>query len=235
MSQFWINKPEILIDYEKLTEVWPTEKMTFIEKLNSISRLIILLTVIGFLITRNYQIILTGVITLGVIIFLYYGENNKQKEGFTLNQNLRLDPIPSKDCNNTKYFSKDNFYKLKEQNPLGNVLLPEIGDDPQRKNAPPTFNESVQVDVNNNTKDMVKKLNPTIPDLDEKLFRDLGDNFQFENSMIHFNSTPNTSVPNDQKSFAEFCYGNMKSCKDTSTPIYCIEHPPRISSSSVYN
>ena len=25
---------------------------------------------------------------------------------------------------------------------------------------------------------------------------------------------PNTKIPNDQKKFAEFCYGNMGSCKD---------------------
>jgi hypothetical protein len=32
--------------------------------------------------------------------------------------------------------------------------------------------------------------------------------------MRSFYTNPNTLVPNDQKAFAEFCYGNMKSCKD---------------------
>jgi hypothetical protein len=32
--------------------------------------------------------------------------------------------------------------------------------------------------------------------------------------MIHFNATANTQIPNDQKSFAEFCYGDMTSCKE---------------------
>mgnify|MGYP000365593319 CR=1 FL=1 len=43
---------------------------------------------------------------------------------------------------------------------------------------------------------------------------DLGDNFEFENSMMQFNTNPNTTVPNDQKGFADFCYGNMISCKE---------------------
>ena len=47
-----------------------------------------------------------------------------------------------------------------------------------------------------------------------KLFNDLGDKFQFEQSMRQFYSTANTRVPNNQKDFAQFCYGNMASCKE---------------------
>ena len=32
--------------------------------------------------------------------------------------------------------------------------------------------------------------------------------------MRNFHSMPNTTIPNGQKAFAEFCYGNMPSCKD---------------------
>ena len=34
------------------------------------------------------------------------------------------------------------------------------------------------------------------------------------NNMRNFHSMPNTTIPNGQKAFAEFCYGNMPSCKD---------------------
>jgi len=36
----------------------------------------------------------------------------------------------------------------------------------------------------------------------------------FDRSMVQFNATANTTIPNDQKSFAEFCYGDMISCKE---------------------
>jgi predicted anti-sigma-YlaC factor YlaD len=52
------------------------------------------------------------------------------------------------------------------------------------------------------------------PDISEKLFRDMGDQFNFEQSMHSFHTTPNTTIPNDQNGFAEFCYGNMISCKE---------------------
>ena len=32
--------------------------------------------------------------------------------------------------------------------------------------------------------------------------------------MRNFYTMPNTQIPNNQKKFAEFCYGNMPSCKD---------------------
>jgi hypothetical protein len=36
----------------------------------------------------------------------------------------------------------------------------------------------------------------------------------FEQSLMPFNSNPNTTIPNDQQAFAEFCYGSMISCKE---------------------
>ena len=50
--------------------------------------------------------------------------------------------------------------------------------------------------------------------LDSRLFKDLGDNMIFDQSMRAFYATPNTQIPNDQKAFAEFCYGDMISCKE---------------------
>ena len=56
-------------------------------------------------------------------------------------------------------------------------------------------------------------LNVTLESQD-KLFKDLGEQYTFEQSLRQFHSNPNTRIPNDQKSFAEFCYGNMVSCKE---------------------
>ena len=150
-----------------------------------------------------------GFITLGIIIAMYYhfatkNRLNKPKkniqEGFT----------------NPKEFKalENNFTKPTMKNPLMNVSLPEISDDPQRKSAAPAFNPIVEKEINASTKRQIRAMHKDQPDIDEKLFKDLGDNFNFEQSMRPFYATPNTQVPNDQKSFAEFCYGNMPSCKE---------------------
>ena len=43
---------------------------------------------------------------------------------------------------------------------------------------------------------------------------DLGDNLAFDRSMRNFYAMPNTQIPNAQKKFGEFCYGDMPSCKE---------------------
>ena len=52
------------------------------------------------------------------------------------------------------------------------------------------------------------------PNIDQRLFKDLGDSFNFDQSMRSWYATPNTQVPNDQKAFAEYLYGDMPSCKE---------------------
>ena len=57
-------------------------------------------------------------------------------------------------------------------------------------------------------------LHPTFKNIDKKLFKDLGEKFEFDRSMIPFNSAPNTHIPNDQHLFANFLYGDMVSGKE---------------------
>ena len=85
-----------------------------------------------------------------------------------------------------------------------NVLLNEYTDNPNRKPAAPAYNDEVHEEMNEKAK----------TDVDERLYKNLGDNLSFENSMRNFYAMPNTQIPNNQRDFALFCYGNMPSCKD---------------------
>lgn len=203
---FWFQHPSILI---KDFELWPNEGMSFDQKLNAISRLIILLSIIGFLYTKNPYILIVGAITLSVIVFLHQQKSvlNK-KEGFTVK-----DIIPS----------NHKFYKTNSNNPMSNVLLTEIRDDPNRVAAPPAFNPPTTRQINRDTQEMVQQQHPDFPDMKDKLFKDLGDSVEFHNSMIPFNSNPATQIPNDQNAFAKFCYGDMPSCKAGDT-VACLQN-----------
>ena len=72
----------------------------------------------------------------------------------------------------------------------------------------------VEKEINDSTKEMIKKINPSNPDIDKRLFKDLGDQYVFEQSLRPFHSNPSTTIPNDQEAFSEFCYGSMISCKE---------------------
>ena len=76
------------------------------------------------------------------------------------------------------------------------------------------FNKVVEEDILKQAKQLVSDANPDHPDIANKLFSDMGSNFEFEQSLRPFHSTPSTTIPNDQGAFAEFCYGSMISCKE---------------------
>lgn len=203
-TPFWLNAPTILLHRDNVFNIWPSKNMDKNEKLNSITRMIIALTLLGFFITKQLKIILTGIITLAVIILIQKIQKNKKvsvdaKEAFTSANYYQL--------------IKDDYSKPTPVNPVMNVLLTDIADNPNRKAAAPSYNPIVAEDINNATKEFVtSKFND--PNIDEKLFKDLGDNFAFDQSMRTWYATPNTEVPNDQQKFAEFCYGDMKSNKE---------------------
>jgi hypothetical protein len=83
-----------------------------------------------------------------------------------------------------------------------------------KKPAPPAFNTSINSQILTQAKKLVNDANPDQPDLSNKLFKDLGEQLEFEQSLRQFNSNPATTIPNDQGAFAEFCYGSMISCKE---------------------
>tara|TARA_Y100000816_G_C26108450_1_gene590270 strand:+ start:5466 stop:6176 length:711 start_codon:yes stop_codon:yes gene_type:complete len=216
---FWANKPSILIDKEHLFELIPNKDMVYEEKLNAVARLSILLTVLGYIVTRSHHIIFGGIISLlmTVALNLYYkktgfkilGNNKKDPEGFSTNaQEVISNPIT------LKKHLKSDFYPTTPSNPYSNVLLTDIQDNPNKKPAPPAYQQNVYGDITKATKEMVKETNDSYPNIDKKLFNTLGENFDLDLSQRQFFSTANTKVGNDQGAFAQFLYGNMPSCKD---------------------
>tara|TARA_Y100000816_G_scaffold36675_1_gene23330 strand:- start:102 stop:791 length:690 start_codon:yes stop_codon:yes gene_type:complete len=202
-TKFWIYDPYVLFDKSKVFDLWPLESMNREEKLNAISRFVLYATILGVFLFRNLKLFLTGVITLVVLVGTYFilnnRENSKLKEAFS-DQKLY-----------EKF--KTNYTNPSKNNPIMNVLLPEIQDNPDRLPAAPSYNKAVEEEINNSAKEIIKQ-NFNDQSVEEKLFNDLGDKFQFEQSMRQFYSTANTRVANNQKKFALFCYGNMASCKD---------------------
>tara|TARA_B110000003_G_scaffold23614_3_gene22588 strand:+ start:3554 stop:4240 length:687 start_codon:yes stop_codon:yes gene_type:complete len=215
-NTFWTSNPGILVNKDSLLDLWPTANMDQNSKLNAISRLIILLTVVGFMFSKSMRIVVTGAVTLGIIIFLHYTKSKNSKDIIKNN-------IQEAFTNPEVYKAMQSEFKSSTSiNPMGNVSLPEIQYNPKRKAAPPAFNPAVEKTINEKTKEMVQKASfPDDPTIADKLFKDLGDDFVFDRSMRNFYTTPNTKVvPGDQKAFAEFLYGDMKSCKD-GDPIAC--------------
>jgi len=108
-----------------------------------------------------------------------------------------------------------------------NVLLTEIADDPERNAAAPAYNPIVEHEMNKKTQEFVSSNFNNDPTIDERLFKDLGDSYEFDQSMRQWYATPNTRVMNDQKAFSEFCYGDMISCREGDGFACTRNAPPR--------
>ena len=180
---FWANDPTVLFNKEQMTELWPSADMGYEQKLNAISRLIILITILGYIVTMSPRVFGIGVLTLVAIVILF--KMRKQKvtkemldEGFRIRGNEvtgMFDKSPDSYVNPVTLDSvlKSEFKGGNKKNPFSNVLLTQISDDPDRKSAPPSFNVDVDEDITKNVKKAVQMMNPGIKNTNKQLYGDL--------------------------------------------------------------
>jgi hypothetical protein len=215
---FWSENPNILFQRDYIFEFFPVDTMTYTQKLNAITRSVLLLTLIGILITKSVRIIFISALTMGAIYLLYTSHKKteaKENSRNVLNKsNTENFENPAKVLMSSFPPEKNVFDNPTPDNPLSNVLITDYDYNPKKKPALPAGNPSVGEEILEQAKRTVIKLNPDQPEIADKLFKDLGDKFLFEQSLQPFYSTANTTIPNDQTAFAEFCYGSMVSCKE---------------------
>ena len=222
--QFWTNDPTVLFNKEYIFELWPTTEMCYEQKMNAITRLIILITILGYVSTMSQRIIVIGFLTLAVIFALF--KMRKQKltsamvqEGFSDNISpsvLKQKPKSITNPVTLETVLNDEFKEGNKRNPFSNVLLTQINDEPERKSAPPSFNVDISEDITKNIKKTVQMLNPGIKNTNKQLYPDLWQNFLLDDSNRVFYSTANTKItPGDQGAFGKFLYGEMPSSKES--------------------
>jgi hypothetical protein len=236
-TPFWSNEPTILFNKKDILQLWPTENMSFETKLNAITRVVLLLSLLGFLFTRNINLLIIGTITIGIIYSLYKLRKHQlvsslaKSEGFKINRdylkqlstanenkNDDVDILVNELGGNTTELSNilsSDFHPTSYKNPMGNVLLTDIHDSPDRLAAAPSFNPNVGEDIMKAVKKQTQMLNPSIKNTNSQLYGDLKDNYDLDQSMMRFYSTANSRVTNDQGAFGEWLYGSMPSAKES--------------------
>ena len=227
-TPFWSNDPTILFNKESILQIWPKQQMTFESKLNAISRLVIIMTILGFIFTRNFNLIIIGTLTLAILYTLYKLRKQQlvssliKKEGFSVNSSMQPSELSSsqmlRDPVTLESVLRSDFHPTTKKNPFGNVLLTDIADTPDRRAAAPSFNPVVYDEIDKAVKKQTQMLNPSIVNTNKQLYGDLYENYQKDNSMMRFYSTPNSRIANDQGAFASWLYSQMPSAKED-TPL----------------
>lgn len=197
----WISNPSILWNKEYVFQLIPTETMSFDEKFNAITRLIIAITILWFLIKKTMYVIIIG----GITIYGIYWYYKNQKQGFTNRIETMSIPNP------------DTITMPTVENPLMNVLLNEYTENPDRKPAAPSFNPLIEKKINQNVKQQNK--------MGKEIYKGKVNQFNLDLSMRNFYTTPNTTIPNKQTEFANFCYGDMISSKEGDPFALSRQHP----------
>jgi hypothetical protein len=214
-DHFWMDDYKILFYKEKITSFFPTIEMTLIEKLNAIFRLSIYISILLYLLTNNYLYLYIMIIVGLFTCFIYYNQKD--------NIELYFNSIPNSDNNiiRERVFENNTDITPTTENPFMNINL--ITDNKEKDPAPPSWNDTE-----------VKK------EIEDKfgynLYRDVGDLYGKSNSQRQYYTMPSTTIPNNQTSFAKWCYSTGPTCKESS--IYCspeMNQVPYIDTGDVYS
>jgi hypothetical protein len=157
--------------------------MTMNEKLNALTRLVLLMALAGYAGTGNRRFGYMGAVTIVLIVVYHKVARPKVEEGMA-NELIKVE--------------RAQFTNPTLKNPFMNVLLPEINGFPDRKAGLPHSNQTTKL-IND---EVQRKMDP-------RLFKGTDNEMDYNNSMRNFYTTAITTVPNDDKGFREYLYSDM--------------------------
>jgi len=213
--EFWTQDPVVL--FKQWWNIFPNANtMTMNETLNALTRLILLLTGVTFFYETNIRILVVGALSISAVVIFYFVQRKKHWEMFSQQKDEQVKQLNNQD-------DAEIFDVPSVNNPLSNVLVSDYEYNVDKKPAPPVDNPEVKDAILSTAKQTAAAMNPDIAD---KLFKNMGDDFTFEQSMRAFYTQPGSTIPNDQEAFTKFCYGSMISCKEGNA-FACARNAPR--------
>jgi len=186
---FWGDSPTLLFDSRYIQEIWIYDGMDRNQSLNALSRLIIVLSVIGFVCFNRILFIVIGCILLGIIVLFH----KSQKENFDT--------------------ELSDYQRIDQSNPMNNVLMQDYKYNPMKKAEPADYGEQKESSINEKTKQFILQENKGNSQIGD-LFKNHVDQFKFEQSLRPFYTNPVTTVDQSEyKDFLKYCYGVLPSDK----------------------
>jgi len=167
---------------DDLLKFWPTSSQTSKERALATARFVIYATCVVYLIQRDSRIFALGVLVLGVLYYLQ--QNNMIIDGKkTIAQGRQVGLLQPE----VTFPTRDN--------PMANVMLTDIIDDPNRPSA--AWYPSVRAEV-------------------QQQWSDIHPFERIRDAERNFYTMPVSTIPGDQTAFAEASFGKKFSpmCKD---------------------
>jgi hypothetical protein len=207
---FWGDDISVLFTPKRLIEFFPTSDMNTAEKLNSLTRFFIYLSLVLFVVYRSYNLFFIGIIGACLMYLINYNDAKKQindQEQFSsrLKQHLGINqetPIKVNEAGDICQLPTPN-------NPFMNVLITDYTDNPNRPPAC-SYNDT-------DAKQASDKY------FNYNLYKDVEDVWERRNSQREYVTMPGTTIPNDRDSFMKWCWKTTYVCKDGDLN-YCLQY-----------
>ena len=208
-DDFWYDKPSVLWDPNRFIEFFPNPDLSLAEKLNSLVRLSIYISIVLMIFFGNYLYIYIPIVVIAFTYLIYknytppkeknlqgyksYFNNNDEEKGIEgdqaqLETSLENFRMPNEECT-----------KPSISNPFMNINL--ITD---KRDKPPACqyydDEKVAAEVEK--------------DFEFNLYRDVSDLYNKRNSQRQYYTAPSTTIPNEQTDFAKWLYLSPPTCKE---------------------
>lgn len=224
-DKFWINKPDILFGNNNCWNFIPTFENNTNENLNALTRLCIYFLIIVFVSNKSEYFIYGPIFFIIMTIFVYYLFNcNDNTENMTVQFDSPYSKPPKLEIQ-TQFFDFDGNLQDIGNNLQNNLCMSndyscKSGNNTYRKNerkkcSAPTCNNPM---MNSSINDLQIADPPEPCNVDDseiqnkitecfndKLYLDIGDEFEKQNSQRQFFTIPRAN-PNDQKAFADWLY-----------------------------
>jgi len=189
----WFDEPQQLIRSDRVSQFWPNRDQTPEDRINAASRFVIYATCIIYLIRRDPRIFVLGATVIGVLYVLFKSKMVKETYGMASSGDINGCQMPTED------------------NPMGNVLITDYTDAPNRLEA--CYYPTV--------KPFVKSyLDDRIP-YDAGRSRSAHPDYQRNAAARQFVTAPVSKIPGDQTGFAEWLYGPKNGANCRSNPEMC--------------
>jgi len=189
----WFDDPQQLIRAERVTQFWPTRDQTPEERINAASRFIIYTTCIIYLTRRDLRVFVLGATILSVLYVMYRSKMVREGYGLSVTSDGRGCQMPTQD------------------NPMGNVLITDYTDAPNRLEA--CYYPSVKPFVKSYVDDRIP--------YDAGRSRSPLPKYQRNAAARQFITAPVSKIPGDQTEFAEWLYGPKNGDICRSNPRMC--------------
>jgi hypothetical protein len=190
-EQFWVKDPAVLFTSENWSKFVPLQGMTTAESLNSVVRFSVYFALMLFLANGSTAYMLTVPIVMVFTVVLYnLFPNGKTLEPFTESMT-----------------QKKSYTMPSQNNPFMNVLLTDIGDNPNREDAAPTNRRDVKAEI-------YKNFQKT-----SDIYMDTSDLFDQTQAMRTFLTMQSARVPEDLDGFKKWLAKGLDEPDYSSAPL----------------